>query len=88
MSPKKYDICPLGTIGFDDRVVTMYGNYTVESVYQLPSYTNFTYINYNNETITQDLLSGEIVNLVGVKVGSLESATLTWNITYNGEYTP
>ena len=88
MSPKKYDICPLGTIGFDDRIVTIYGNYTITSLYQTPSYTNFTYINYNGDTITQDLLNGETVNLVGVKVGSLESASLTWDVIYTGEYVP
>lgn len=88
MTPKKYDICPLGTIGFDDRVVTMYGNYTITSLGTSISYTNFTYINYNGEEITQDLYTNETVNLVGVKVGSLQSASLTWQVTYTGDYIP
>jgi len=88
MSPKKYNICPLGTIGFDDRVVTIYGNYTVKSLWNSPSYTNFSYMNYNGDILTVDLHNGETINLVGVKVGSLESATLTWEVTYTGEYIP
>lgn len=88
MSPKKYDICPLGTIGFDDRTITMYGNYTIKSLDTSISYTNFTYVNYNGDVVIQDLFSGEIINLIGVKVGSLQSASLTWEVTYNGDYTP
>lgn len=87
MYNQTYDICPLGDIGFDDRDITIYGNYIVRSL-STTTTTTFNYINYIGDTINVTLQPQAIIELTGVKVGSLKSQTLSWMVTYQGEYIP
>ena len=86
-NPPVYDICPLGTIGFDDRYVSIYGNYTVRSL-RNDTYFPFSYINYNGDTVNDSLQPEAILELTGVLVGSLLSLSTAWLVSYQGEYIP
>jgi hypothetical protein len=86
-SPPNYDICPLGTIGFDDRYTSLYANYLVRSLRDNTTFP-FSYINFNGDTVNVTLQPNAILELTGVKVGSLLSANTSWLVTYQGAYVP